>query len=353
MDSAPKSSDDRVLVVLNHLCHMITESTSLSAILRTIAEAVQELAGARWGLFLILAAGRPPEVYGSEEALSLGPAVLQALQQTPLPQHNSSPMRLAIESPRSAIVPLSALVMPVIHGKRLRGALAALYEQVPDRPPDLILSLLVSKASIAMEKWWLNAVVSQSYANVIQALASAIDARDPSTHRHSQAVTELSVAMAEALGLSEEQVNRIRYAGILHDVGKIGIAEEILFKPGPLSPAERAVVEAHPLVGTSILAGIPYMEDLIPLIRHHHEHYDGSGYPDGLSGDDIPLGAQILAISDTFDAITTERSYHRGLNIAEACVLLQKEAGKSFAPDLVEAFVRMVRQRLEMPAQRE
>jgi len=320
-------------------------------VLRTLADAARELAGARWGLFLILAAGRPAEFYGSEEDIAMGPALLEALDRTSLPQGHTSPLHLLVRAPHSEPRPLSALAMPVFHGKKMRGVLAALFEQATPKPSNLVLSLLGKKASIAMEKWWLNAVVSQSYSSVIRALASAIDARDPSTHRHSQAVTELSVAMAEALGLSEEEVNRVRYAAILHDVGKIGIAEEILFKPGPLTAAQRAVVEAHPVVGTSILAGIPYMEDLIPLIRHHHERYDGSGYPDGLSGDDIPLEAQILAISDAFDAITTERSYHRGMDIAEACTILEKEAGRSFAPDLVKVFVHMVRQRLGPPVE--
>ncbi|MBN1484652.1 MAG: HD-GYP domain-containing protein [Chloroflexia bacterium] len=216
----------------------------------------------------------------------------------------------------------------------------------PEPKPNLALRLLGNQALIAIEKFRLESIVSQRDEGTIRALASAIDARDPSTHRHSQAVTDLAVSLAQAIGLDEEAVSRIRYAAILHDVGKIGIAESILFKPGPLTEVERAVVEAHPLVGVSILSGIPDMKELIPLIRHHHERYDGSGYPDGLRGDEIPLGAHILAIADSFDAMTNERPYHQGLSILEACAILEKEAGRLFDPELVPIFCRMIRQRI-------
>jgi len=344
---ATSRQNDRPLVTLNRISEMIVGRTPLPDIFRTLAAAVQELSGAPWSLFIHLAHPRAPKFYGPEEALPLGPSLLQALEQAALSECAASLQTLKVQVPSSTPGALAALALPIFQGKTLKGALAALYEKPPDNPPLSILFLLHNQARIAMEKRHLEEITTESYTGTIRALASAIDARDPSTHRHSQAVTELSVSLAETLNLSEQEINTIRHAAILHDVGKIGIGEDILFKAGPLTPRERIVVEAHPLVGVSILAGIPHLEDLIPLIRHHHERYDGSGYPDGLRDAEIPLGAQILAIADTFDAITTERFYHRGLSIPKACSFLQENAGVLFDPELVETFVRMIQQRLE------
>lgn len=343
--SFPDSPPRHTWLVLHRISEMLSNRTGLAETLAAIADAARQLTGARQGVCILLPPGRPPEYYGSEEAVTLGPLLLEALEhQDPSPNGTLSRAALQISCSESETV--VALAMRIPNDWTVPGTVAAVYEAAPDEEASLILSFLAHQAGIAVHRWHLDTIIAERYITAIQALASAIDARDPSTHRHSQAVTELSVALARELGLSEEQVQTIRDAAILHDIGKIGISEEILFKPGPLTSGERAVVEAHPVVGASILLGIPHMEPLIPLVRHHHERYDGTGYPDHISGDQIPLGAQILAIADAFDAITTERPYHRGLSIPEACELLRKEAGTAFAPALVEAFVRMVLRRL-------
>lgn len=344
--SLQEESTNHLLTALTQISDMISGRTPLPQILRALADAAQELTQASWGLFLLLSSSQPPEYYGPDDARALGPPLLQALEEAGLKEVGVSPIQVALQAPFSAPQLLHVLALPVLHGKALRGLLAAFYTDSPPNQPDPLLQLLNHQAHIAIEKTRLDAIVSESYTSTIRALASAIDARDPSTHRHSQGVTELSVALAEAIELGEEEVNIIRQAAILHDVGKIGISERILFKPGPLTYSERAVVEAHPLVGVSILHGIPHLENLIPLILHHHERYNGTGYPDGLRGDEIPLGAQILAIADTFDAMTTERPYHRGMGITETCAYLESEAGKTFHPQLVKAFVRMIFQRM-------
>lgn len=337
--------DEQALGTLNRISEMIADQTPLPVILHCLAEAAQELAQARYGLFLYLPVSRPAEFYGSDDALPLGPALLTALES--LPEHPVvAPFSFPGLVPSDG--PLSALTTPVLQGRNLRGALAAFYDQPPTDAPTGMLTLLSSQARIAMEKWRLGNIGTESLEGVIQALASLIDTRDPYALRHSQAVTELAVTLATAVGLDDEEIANIRYAAILHDIGKIGISEAILSKPGALLPSERAVVEAHPLVGVSILRNIPYMENIVPLIRHHHEHYDGDGYPDRLVGEQIPLGAQIISVADVFEALTTgERSYHRGLSISEACAILRQEAGKALNPKLVAIFLWAIGEPLE------
>lgn len=337
---------EQTLWTLNQISEMIADKTPLPVILHCLAEATQELAQAYCGLFLYLPASRPAEFYGPDDAIIWGPALLAVLEGSSTEGQKVAMLSLPSLVPSDG--PISALTMPVFQGRILRGALAAFYKQTPTDIPTGVLTLLSNQARIAMEKWRVSNIGTESLEGVIQALASLIDTRDPYALRHSQAVTELAVTLAIALGLDDEDITNIRYAAILHDIGKIGISEAILSKPGPLLPSERAVVEAHPLVGVSILRNIPYMENIIPLIRHHHEHFDGEGYPDRLCGDQIPFGAQIIAVADVFEALTTgERSYHRGLSIAEACEILRQEAGKSLNPKLVAVFLGAIGQPLE------
>lgn len=346
-----------------HISALIAGRAPLPQILRTIAATAQELAQAEAALVGLFDPAEPPRFYGPDSALALGQPWFQALQgalplaalQTTPQDGDSALVHFRVdrpapvipnEAPRAETQPtgsdlLTSITMPIFAGNELRGALATFHPQPPRNPPRALLTLLGSQARIAME-------THQTYNSTIWALAMMVDRRDPYAHRHSQAVTDFAVALAQALGLSEEEINTIRYAAILHDVGKIGISEEILFKRGVLTPQERAAVEEHPRVAADILKSIPHMQDLIPLILHHHERYDGSGYPDRLCHGDprLPLGAQILAIADTFDAITTERPYHRGLGILEACQFLQENAGTLFDPELVRVFIRMIYQRL-------
>jgi hypothetical protein len=157
-------------------------------------------------------------------------------------------------------------------------------------------------------------------------------------------VARLAQALAKEVHLPPSEVRTIRQAAFLHNIGKFGLPDHILMKPGPLTPEERKVIETHPLIGASRLAGISYLEELIPLIRSHQERYDGTGYPDGLHGEEIPLGARIIAITNAFDVMIHEQPYRPAMSIPEACLILEQEAGRQFDPDLVEVFVRMVRE---------
>ncbi len=204
------------------------------------------------------------------------------------------------------------------------------------------LTAFANQAAMAIENARLYQAVSSGYLDTIKALAAAIDARDPRTFGHSDRITRYVMRMAEALHLSEEERTALRYAAILHDIGKIGVADAILSKPGELTPEERDVMSSHPVIGTLIIDGIEFLKNVRPLIRHHHERWDGQGYPDGLAGQEIPLGARILNIADAYDAMVSGRPYRQPMREAEAITELRAGRGTQFDPLLVDIFIREV-----------
>jgi len=176
----------------------------------------------------------------------------------------------------------------------------------------------------------------------VEALASTVDAKDAYTRGHSGRVAVYAAAIAVALGLDEADVVRVRQAGVLHDVGKIGVPDAILLKPGGLTDEEFAVIKQHPEIGERILLGLPFLRDILPAVRHHHERWDGCGYPDGLAGETIPPDAAILAVADSFDAMTSSRTYRPALLAAEAIRRMREGAGVQYDPRVVAAFDRAV-----------
>jgi len=176
----------------------------------------------------------------------------------------------------------------------------------------------------------------------VEALASTVDAKDAYTRGHSGRVAAYAAAIAGSLGLPAADVARIRQAGVLHDVGKIGVPDAILLKPGQLSDEEFAVIKQHPEIGERILRGLPFLAEILPAVRHHHERWDGRGYPDGLAGDAIPHDAAILAVADSLDAMTSSRTYRVALLAAEAIRRVREGAGAQYDPRVVAAFDRAV-----------
>lgn len=237
----------------------------------------------------------------------------------------------------------SLLTVPLSLKDRVIGVLN-IYTEKPhefsEHEKNLFTSL-ASQAAIAIENARLFESLEEIYIEVITALASAIDARDAYTHGHSNRVTEYAVAIAENMGLSPAEVDIVRNASILHDVGKIGIKEEILKKPGRLSEEERREMEFHPFIGTRILQEVKLLEPVLPLVYHHHERYDGTGYPDGLKGERIPLGARILSVADAFESMTSDRPYRKALPVEEALAELRRGMGKQFDPDVVKSFLSL------------
>jgi len=177
----------------------------------------------------------------------------------------------------------------------------------------------------------------------IFALAATIDSKDHYTHKHSKNVTKYALILAEALGLEPPEITRLENCALLHDIGKIGIGNEILTKQGKLTEEEWEIVKTHPVLGATIASRAHQLAPYIAGIMHHHERYDGSGYPKGLKGEDIPLEARILAIADAFAAITSERPYAATLSYDRAFEEIKRGAGKQFDPCLVEIFLSATR----------
>jgi response regulator RpfG family c-di-GMP phosphodiesterase len=182
-------------------------------------------------------------------------------------------------------------------------------------------------------------LINQMYVRSIDALIKALEAKDFYTRGHSQRVTIYSVAIGKAMGLSMEQVDLLRQAAVLHDLGKIGVREAVLNKPGRLTDEEFKEITLHPEVAIKILDPIPYFKPLLPAILHHHERFDGKGYPARLAGKDIPLDSRIMAIADTFDAMTSTRAYRKALSLEAANAEIVRCSGTQFDPDIVPVFL--------------
>lgn len=178
--------------------------------------------------------------------------------------------------------------------------------------------------------------------NVILALATAIEAKDPYTEGHIERVASYALSLGKELGLSLWEQQLLRRAAVLHDVGKIGVSESILVKPGPLTEEEFNHVKSHTIVGERICRPLKQDRLIIEVVRHHHERYDGKGYPDRLAGEDIPIAARIMAVVDAYDALTSDRPYRGRLSKEEALQILKEEAGRQFDPKVAVAFISMV-----------
>ena len=178
---------------------------------------------------------------------------------------------------------------------------------------------------------------------VLFSLARSIEARDPTTHGHCERLSEISALLGTRLGLEAEQVTALRRAGVVHDIGKIAVPDAVLLKEGPLTSDEEQLLREHPVVGERICSPLKSFRLVLPIIRHHHEKQDGTGYPDGLSGEQIPLTARILQIVDVYDALTTERPYRTALDSAGAMDAIDEEAGRGWWDrNLVVEFRKML-----------
>lgn len=187
-----------------------------------------------------------------------------------------------------------------------------------------------------------HAISGARISEIATSLAGAIDAKDPYTKGHSTSVSRFSEALARAINLPEDEVERIKLGALLHDVGKIGIPETVLKKEGPLSDDEWAIMKQHPTIGAEkVLMPNPSLRDLIPIVKYHHERIDGKGYPEGLANGDIPLAAKIVAIADTYHALISDRPYRRGMNIEKAISILNEGAGTQWDGDLVRTFIQI------------
>ncbi len=207
-------------------------------------------------------------------------------------------------------------------------------------------------AQIAEQRGKLNKYaldLEEAYVSIVKVVAAAIDARDSYTHGHSARVAQLSLLIGKQIGLSSDELTDLEVACLFHDVGKIKTPDSILLKPGKLSPAEYKEMMHHVEYGSSILSWAPSLAKYIPSTRHHHEWYNGKGYPDGLVGDNIPLFAAIISIADTFDAMTSDRPYRKALSEKEALREINRMSGVQFRPNLVAVFIEQIERHSSYP----
>ncbi len=192
------------------------------------------------------------------------------------------------------------------------------------------------------QKERLNRIHETDKDETIAAFSEAIAQRDAYTGDHVDRITEHATAMARYLGLSPSEVDTVRHAAQLHDIGKLAVPTDILRKPGLLTRSEWRAIEEHPVIGSQILERVSFLSDAAALVYHHHERYDGTGYPDGLRGEDIPLGARIIAVADAFDAMTSDRPYRPALSHEQAVIELIENAGTQFDPEVVDALLHVL-----------
>ena len=206
----------------------------------------------------------------------------------------------------------------------------------------MLLSMFASQATIAIENAKLYEQAKNGYFNTIKTLSNIIDAKDSHTFGHSERVMQQSVAIASELKLSEEQKEKLKYASLLHDIGKIGIDVGLLRKPSKLNEEEWRTMILHPVLGSGIIEQIDFLKDLAPIILRHHERYDGKGYPGKLKREKIPLEARILAITDAYECMVSDRPYRKALSLQKAKQELLKNSGTQFDPQIVKAFLRVI-----------
>ncbi|HEY3414294.1 MAG TPA: HD domain-containing phosphohydrolase [Armatimonadota bacterium] len=268
--------------------------------------------------------------------------VIQSRQSLAVNSAHDDPRRGALDRGQDV---KSGAWAPMKHGSALMGLLAVAFTDSTGelQPADVdLMERIAEQGAVALERVRDRHTTQTAFWDAIEAISGAIDARDGYTHGHSRNVTEYAVAIAQRLEMSAVEIQTLRAAALMHDIGKIGIPDHILNKPGSLTPDERTVMESHPEVGYEILMRAPSLQGLLPAVRFHHERPDGKGYPQGLSGDALPLMARIVAVADAFDAMASDRVYRKRLTVERAVGVLRDGAGTQWDESCVTAFLAIV-----------
>jgi len=234
------------------------------------------------------------------------------------------------------------ILFPLMIEDRLFGALRVVSSKGIDSSKEAKLSYLLQRIVERMENVVLYEGLYENILSTLDSMAKILDARDPHTSRHSTRVTELSMRIGKALGLSDEDLDVLKVSASLHDIGKVGVPDKILLKKGKLTLEEMDIIKKHPDIGFDILSSIIPMKKDAEIIRHHHERYDGKGYPMGLKGEDIPFLSRIITLADAFDAMTSDRPYRKALPYSVALQEIKRCRGTQFDPGIVDMFIRKV-----------
>ncbi|MFI5339965.1 MAG: HD domain-containing phosphohydrolase [Candidatus Methylomirabilales bacterium] len=242
------------------------------------------------------------------------------------------------------------LVLPVFLKERVSAIIALGHRTPHAHSQDDVLQAqgLANQVGVALSNASLIEELAKLNWGTLTTLARAIDAKSAWTAGHSERVTELALRIGRTLGLRQKDLDVLHRGGLLHDIGKIGIPPEILDKPGRLGAEEVHAMRRHVLIGARILEPITAYAEVIPIVLQHHEWFDGNGYPNGLAGETISLGARIFAVADTYDALTSDRPYRRGLDRKRAIGIIEEGAGRQFDPKVVQAFLTLMDQEERM-----
>lgn len=357
------TSGEEILKALIDTAKGLNDTLEVQEVLRRIIEEAKALTGAEAGsVFLV-----------DEEEKELlfytvsGGADVQILQQIRVPLEGSiagevartgqpllvnhperHPLFFRDTDEQTGFHTRNLLAVPLKH----RGVVLGVAEVLNKREGDFskqdleIFGLFADLAAVALQNARLYERQKRLFHQSIRALVAAVDARDPYTAGHSERVARYVQWMTEAMGLSVEEQRTFVLSALLHDIGKISIPDRILKKGGRLTPEEFQVIKSHPEEGVKILQHVTDLKDVIPGVLHHHERWDGRGYPHGLRGEEIPLVARIISLADTYDALTTDRPYRRGLSSDKALQILHHDANSHFDPSLVPIFIKTMEQRL-------
>lgn len=245
----------------------------------------------------------------------------------------------------SALVNLAAL--PVSMKNDLQGVILVANKRdgiFDDDDTELLLAI-GRHAGIALENQRLHCALGEAFVTTVAVLADAVEAKDPYTRGHCESVSSLAARVAERMDWDKDALDQIRYAALLHDVGKLGVPDGILLKPTPLSPEEYKVVQTHVSIGRDLVSRVPILQPIMPFVYFHHERWDGGGYPEGLSGENIPLGARIIGVVDALDAMITQRPYREPISLQDASAELKRCAGTQFDPGVVQHLMQVLEQR--------
>ena len=305
------------------LYHLDASSRVLDIVCRGVAQRdVRRLFDFRGGLGLYLL--RAPQPLLLEEQI--------------FPRELANEVRAVRDVGFGVACPMAAKGAPVgvaLFGNKVSG--------LPFTADDLVmLTAVCNFAGPALEGARLYSELHRTYLSTVRAFVSSLEAKDTYTRGHSERVADYARIVGGTMGLGRHEIDMLVFGAVLHDIGKIGVAEGILNKPGPLTPEEWRIVRAHPEMGARIISNIDYLEPAVGLILHHHERIDGRGYPHGLVGSDIEQGTRIVTVVDSFDAMTTNRPYRTAMPVEKAITLLRGNAGRQFDPEIVERFVELI-----------
>jgi len=344
------------LVHLNVFGETLADTPDVATLLARMVPMVERTFDADWGLLHLLDEDGSARVVGAHDGVpEMAEVAVRHVLTTaqpvcvPHPQGQASPLdgELAARGARGSLVAVPLVTAGKVTGALVVGVRARREFSQLDTS---VLSTIAAQIAVAAENAATYRKLEDSYLATVAALASAMEANDEYTADHAETIARMAVEVGERLDLDEPTLRQLHYAGLLHDIGKIGVPDPVLHKDGALEPGEAATMAKHTVIGERIVAQAEYLRPVAPLVRAAHERWDGHGYPDGLAGENIPLASRIVFVCDAFHAMTSDRPYRRAMSAAQALEELRAQAGRQFDPRVVDAFARVLPTLLDAPS---